>query len=241
MLNNQESAYKFAVKSYESDFMGNMSLSAFFLFLQECAWENAKKNGFGYEFVEEESALWVLTKVKLKMTAYPRWKDAIEIRTWPRSPDGLFAVRDYQLIKDDEVIGMVSSYWLILDKETKRPRRITDFDFAHRGFADKSALGEKLGKIKILEDPIEIDERKVYSSDLDVNGHVNNATYVKWIMDAHSDLNIKKITSFEINFLSELHLKDRFTISYIEQGNKCQYLLKNTLNNKPICYAELNY
>lgn len=239
ILKNTEGIYDFTIKSYESDFQGNMTLSAFFLYLQECAWENAKQNNFGYEFVEEQNALWVLTKVKLKMKQYPKWKEAIKIRTWPRSPEGLFALRDYQLIKDEKMIGLVTSYWLILDKLTKRPRRIMDFDFAHEDFLYETALGESLGKIKVGKDPKEVDQRKVYPSDLDVNGHVNNASYVKWIIDAHSSIQSKEIKSFEINFLSELYINDSFLISCIVSENGYQYVIKNLITDKPICYAEL--
>lgn len=239
ILKNTEGIYDFTIKSYESDFLGNMTLPAFFLYLQECAWENAKQNDFGYEFVEEQGALWVLTKVKLKMKQYPKWKEAIKVRTWPRSPEGLFALRDYQLIKDEKIIGLVTSYWLILDKLSKRPRRIMDFDFAHQDFLCETALGESLGKIKIGIDPKEVDQRKVYPSDLDVNGHVNNASYVKWIIDAHSSIQNKEIKSFEINFLNELYINDSFLISCFVGENGYQYVIKNLLTGKPICYAEL--
>lgn len=240
MLNNSESILDFTIKSYESDLQGNMSLPAFFLFLQECAWENAKQNNFGYEFVEKEGALWVLSKVKLKIDQYPKWKERINIRTWPRKPEGLFAMRDYQLMSEGQVIGSVSSYWLVLDKKTKRPRRISDFDFAHYDFIPERALEESLTKIKVEKDVIEIDRRKVYASDIDVNGHVNNATYVKWIMDAHSLNRTKQIQSFEIHFLSELYLNDSFVISHIVKRDGHQYILLNPLTQKTICHAELS-
>lgn len=240
MLNNQESTYDFVIKSYESDFQGKMSLSAFFLFLQECAWENAKKNGFGYEFVEKEGALWVLSKVKIKMQEFPKWKEHIKIRTWPRGPEGLFALRDYQLLLEGVVIGAVSSYWLILDKKTKRPRRITDFDFSKNDFLKESALEEPLAKIKGSHDLQLIDGRKVYASDLDVNGHVNNATYVRWIYDAFSNESARNLVEFEIHFLGELMLDDEFNIYFEEQHGQAYYKIVN-LENKDICKALVTF
>jgi len=239
MLENTESTLDFVIKSYESDSQGNMSLSAFFLFLQECAWENAKQNNFGYEFVEREEALWVLSKVKIRMSQFPKWKDKIQIRTWPRGPEGLFALRDYQLIFEGEIIGTVTSYWLILDKKSKRPRRISDFDFANDDFSQERALNDSLTKLKIENDAIEMDTRKVYSSDIDVNGHVNNATYVKWIMDAHSLNKTNVIQSFEIHFLGELHLNDSFVISHVLKDDGHQYVIKNPRTQKNICHADM--
>ena len=103
---NQESTYDFVIKSYESDFKGNISLPAFFLLLQECEWENAKKNGFGYEFVEEESALWVLSKVKLKIISLPKWKDKIEIEWAMNCTDDSWAYFIIDFMVSDNIIRL---------------------------------------------------------------------------------------------------------------------------------------
>lgn len=236
MLKSPISKYPFSIKSFNADYNGFLSMSSLFLFLQESAWENAKENGFGYEFVESENALWVLTRVLVKMNRFPRWKENISIKTWPRHRDGLFAIRDYQILMNDDVMGGVSSSWLVLDKKTKRPRKLTDFSFSSYDFHQEKALSELPQKVMLPEFLKMIDQRKVYASDIDVNGHVNNATFVRWIMDAYSSGNQQQINEFEINFLGELKLNDEFLI-YEGMENEEFFFLIKTLENKMVCSA----
>lgn len=241
MQQNKPGIYHFKIKSYESDFKGKMTLHAFFLFLQECAWQNALENGFGYEFVEKEKALWVLSRVKVDLDEIPNWKDTIQIKTWPRQAEGLLALRDYLLFSDEKIIARVSSSWLVLDKKTKRPRRIADFEFSKADFLSEKAIEKPIDKIIMNKDMVGIEERKVYSSDLDVNGHVNNATYVKWITDAHFSISKEQLKTFTINYISELYLEEKFTISYSRTDNIFTYLLKNSETGKEVCSAKLSY
>lgn len=59
MLKHPFGKYNFIVKSYDSDQEGKLNLPALFHFLQECAWNNALANGFGFEYLENENAFWV--------------------------------------------------------------------------------------------------------------------------------------------------------------------------------------
>jgi len=238
MLNHPFSIFPFKIKSYQSDQDGKLTLNSLFHLLQECAWDNARLNNFGYEYLESKNAFWVLSRVLVEMTEYPEWKDEIEIKTWPKGTDGFFAIRDFQITKNGKVFGNATSYWLILDKDSKRPKRLDDFNFIHENFLNESAIDKKLKKITIAGELSEIDKRKVYYSDLDVNKHVNNATYVKWILDSYFSLTMKSISEFEINFLSELLLNDEFIVCDTKDRSD-EFLLKNT-QEKEICKARID-
>lgn len=78
---------------------------------------------------------------------------------------------------------------------------------------------------------------------MDVNKHVNNATYVKWILDSiltSSDHN--QIIEFEINFMSELYLNNQFLVLATEVAGDSQYIvLNNAENNREICRARIRF
>ncbi len=231
--------YNFKIKSYESDKQGFLSISSLFLYLQECAWENAMDNGFGYEFMEKENSFWVLSRVKINMENWPVWKDEIAIKTWPRGPQGLFAIRDFEVTGSKGNIAKVSSSWLILDKETRRPRKLSDFDFAKSDFSGEKAIEGEIEKISIPDNMLLIHQRIVFSSDIDVNGHVNNATYVRWISDAFNAIFEAKFQSFTINFLSELMLDSNFGVWYGWDEKRIVFLLKDE-TGKEICRAKID-
>lgn len=238
MLEYPYSIYKFQIKSYDSDQNGNLTLHALFHFLQECAWDNARLNNFGYEYLNSQNAFWVLSRVIVQMDKYPKWKDEIEIKTWPKGKDGFFALRDFEVYLNGKVIGKVASSWLILDQKSRRPRKLDDFNFVHENFIQESVLERKPDKIIFKGELTEKDNRKVYSSDLDVNKHVNNATYVRWILDSYYSDNRKLISEFEINFISELMLNDRFNVYSFMDGADTFYALKNE-ELKDICRASI--
>ncbi len=238
MLKSPSSTYNFAIKSYEADQYGKLSLHTFFHYLQECAYLNALSNGFGYEFLEKENAYWVLTRVLVQIDKFPHWNDKIQIKTWPRGADGLFAVRDFELLKKGEIIGRVSSYWMVLDKDSKRPKRLDNYEFILSDFIAEEAIGRKLKKISIKGDLVLVSHRKVHSSDMDVNGHVNNATYVRWIMDAFYSNTKSVVKEFEINFLRELMLNDEFKIYKSQEADSSLFLIKN-VKGEDICTVKL--
>lgn len=240
MLKYPYGVYKFSIKSYDTAENGKLTLQSLLHFLQECAWDNARVNDFGFEHLEKENAFWVLSKILIEIDEYPEWKDNIEIKTWPKGVDGLFPIRDFQIFRNGDIIGRVTSYWLILDKDTKRPKRLDKLNFIHKNFFNEIAIDKSLGKITFKGDLQELGKRKVYYSDLDVNKHVNNAIYVKWILDSFfsGELDNKNILEFEINFLSELVLNDEFTVNAVEEKGERFYVLKN-VSNKEVCKARI--
>lgn len=239
MLKYPYSIFSFNVKSYHTDQNGKLTLQALFHLLQECAWDNARLNNFGFEFLKAENAFWVLSRVLVQMNKYPEWKDEIEIKTWPKGADGFFAIRDFEIYCKGELVGKATSFWLILDSKSRRPRKLENFNFIHENFVQESAIDHKLEKIVFNGQLNELESRKVYNSDLDVNKHVNNATYVRWIMDSYfSDVNNKPISSFEINFISELALNEEFTIHKLDTETQQFFVLKN-IHNKEVCRAHI--
>ncbi len=229
MLKHPFGEYKFDIKSYNAGKDGNLTLPSLFLFLQECAWDNARLNDFGYEFLKSKNAFWVLSRILVQMDKYPVWKDEIKIKTWPKGTDGIFALRDFEIIEKENVIGRVTTSWLILDIDTKRPQKLDGFNFFHENFIKEEAIAERLGKINFTGGLEKLDVRKVYYSDLDINKHVNNASYVKWVVDTHfAEKNFQQINEFEINFISELALNDEFTLYQGQntEGKKF-YVIKN--------------
>lgn len=241
MLKHPYGKYNFLIKSYDSDQKGKLTLPALFHFLQECAWDNARLNGFGFEFLKSKNAFWVLSRILVKIDEYPEWKDEIEIKTWPKGADGLFAFRDFEIYSKGRTIGRVTSSWLILDKETKRPQKPANYNFIHKNFINDQAIERKLDKIILNGETKELEQRKVYYSDLDVNKHVNNATYVRWILDSlYSIENKSEITEFEINFLLELSLNDQFTIHTINDENENYFVLRD-IQEREVCIAKIRY
>ena len=181
--------------------------------LQDIASEHAEILGFGYDDMLARNIFWVLTRQKLVMNQWPNWRDNVKIVTWTKPVEGFNAFREFEIFIGEKKIGACTTTWMILDGNKRRP---TKPDFEHN---DKFArmdygLDIRAGRVKQPEEEEKVGVFKVHNSDIDMNNHVNNTRYSKWVLDSipmdyHSALNLKE---FEINFLGETFLDDEVTI-----------------------------
>ena len=67
--------------------------------------------------------MWVLSRLHVRFSRIPDWREQITIETWPSDrTGGIRAQRDFRVLDaDHNVIGEAGSLWLLLSKKTKRP------------------------------------------------------------------------------------------------------------------------
>jgi acyl-ACP thioesterase len=139
----------------------------------------------------------------------PRQTEQIIVRTWPRGWEKLFAIRDFDIQDDAESSVVVArSYGLIVDLEKRRPLRpqaVMDNLPRNEG---RDALAEGGKALDALSGGEKAAERTGAYSDIDFNGHMNNARYVQWIQDILDPgaLEQAKTMRLDINYLSEVKL-----------------------------------
>jgi len=215
----QESALwrgDFRVHSYEIDFKQSATLECLCRYFQEAAWNHAEALGVGYQRLQAENKIWVLSRLLVKITRYPRWAETIHVHTWPRVAKSVFAMRDFEMFDSSgERMVAGASAWLLLDTTTRKPQRVDKLaSEIQKSFPDRRALEQEPQKLGGCEsNPADVDVAVRYS-DIDVNGHVNNSRYIGWLTDAHSmDLHRSQtIKSLEVNFLGETVAGDRLSI-----------------------------
>lgn len=233
------------VGSSNIDLTGKLSIHSLFSFFQEVAWEHATINGFGFEHLKEQGFFWVLSRVHVEIDALPNWTEPITLSTWPSGIEGAFALRDFCLYNKngDKIIGATSS-WLIVDTETRRPRRPDSFK-------DRMPICDTIRATKCNAQKIPGTRNDIiYSyqltskiSDIDVNGHINNTRYVEWAINSfpimfYQNTVIKDIT---INFLSEGFCEEilRVDTKREEQSSYVSSIIRE-LDGKVLAVVEIN-
>lgn len=213
-MNDKVYTEKFKVNSLAVRPNHRLGLVGLLGMLQDVAQNHAEMHGFGYDQMLKSQTFWVLSRQKLVMDQWPRWRDVIEIKTWARPLDGSRAYRDFEIFLLDKKIGECSTTWVILDGRTRRPKSP---DFSLEGFArTDDKLGFEPGKVDALDGVEVLKEFEVRNSDLDMNLHVNNTKYAQWISDSipferHSDGIVRE---YEVNFLAETHLGDHVAVEH---------------------------
>jgi len=243
MTLNQYWTDNYRINSYEVDARGNMPIYSLGKFMQETAYNHAKHLSFGFKDLQDKNLFWVLSRLIIKIEQFPRWLDTIKIRTWPSGVEKLLAFRDFEIMDQNSTpIGRAGSAWLILDSEKRRPQRMTMLQEKIHLFPDNVTPSVEPAKLTDPENPQNHPPFDVRYSDLDLYNHVNNAKYMQWIMDSYPrELHDKyRITTFEINFLSETRLGDQVYVQ-TEQIDPSsdkpvyQHSIRNQFNHRALC------
>lgn len=199
----------YAINTTLVNFNQRLGLVGLLNILQDTATLHAESLGHGYQTSLEQGCFWVLSQQQLRMKHWPVWHDTLTVETWIRNIRGISAIRDYALLLGNKRIGECSTLWLLLDKDTHRPKRLKQLA---DGFLTDEAAALSFAPEKIItpDDLTPWATHAVTISDLDINQHVSNTKYAEWLLDSlpielHRQFTI---ASYAVNFLAETFLGD---------------------------------
>ncbi|HLH55066.1 MAG TPA: acyl-ACP thioesterase domain-containing protein [Verrucomicrobiae bacterium] len=206
----------FPMSSYDVDFRKQATPISIFRIFLEAAWNHAEQLGFGFGALAAQEKLWVLARISIEISMYPRWGDKVSLSTWPRGTSGLFALRDFEIVdQENRMLVAGTSGWLILDAKSHRPQRPDKMNLPGMSGEARTALGrdpQKLPRPERLEAP----KSSAVASycDIDVNDHVNSVTYVGWLLDSYSAEfhHSHSLRSIEVNYIGETRWGDAVSI-----------------------------
>lgn len=206
---------EYEVEIDDIDFSSHMSLMGIAKYMQNIAAHHATELGFDYyKDGIEPKYYWVLSRVKYVLHKSIKWQDQFSLTTYPGGCDKLFAVRLFDIEdENNQPIGHIIGDYILIDTEKKRPTRITDKEpiFEILNFKYE---GEKLDKLAPPENIIGRERRKARYCEIDVNGHMNNTQYIKWILDmlpleTHKE---KEIETLQINYNTSVMYQDEVEV-----------------------------
>lgn len=194
---------KHLVRHHECGPNGNMKLQALMDCLQDIAAEHAEMLGCGMEDLIRRNKIWVLSRLKIRILRFPRLKDELDLLTYPSGHDRLSAFRQYRISCGGEELVQGSSAWVMLDGDTYRPVPMDRaFEDPLPGNEEKKRYFEKFDKFPPFEGK-ELNSFRVGAGDIDLNKHLNNAVYARYIEDALEALepgSSTGISELQINF-----------------------------------------
>jgi acyl-ACP thioesterase len=208
---------EFHLDCFLLDHEGKATLVTYFNLMQEVALKHAMLLGFGKNDMDKRSMFWVLTRMGLKINKTLKWDETIKVMTWSRGIVGPYSFREFKFLNAfDEEIGVASSSWLPLDINSRKPAKLTEQQFINDKSLPNQTVDLTLDKIFIPEKLENGYAHQVVNTDLDINGHANNARYVEWIYNS-LPLNFfshLKNYHFQINYLGEAKLSDNILIKH---------------------------
>nr|WHO55255.1 FATA1 [Atractylodes lancea] len=193
---------KFVIRCYEVGINKTATIETIANLLQEVGGNHAQGVGFSTDgfatttTMRKLHLIWVTARMHIEVYKYPAWSDVIEIETWVQGEGRIGTRRDW-ILKDyanGEVIGRATSKWVMMNEDTRRLQKVSDdvreeyLVFCPRTLrlAFPEENNSSLKKIAKLEDPAEYSRLGLVPrrSDLDMNKHVNNVTYIGWALES---------------------------------------------------------
>ena len=204
-----------SVKSYQTNQYGKASIASLFNILIEAAWAHAQVMDWGYDSLKSNNLFWVLSRIYFQVEKYPAWQDEITLNTWSAGTDGMYAYREYIVENEQgEILFRASTAWLILDMETHKIFRLSDYRTTFPKRIDANACRSP----KRIKPGIHNEKMNFYSvlfSDLDINQHFNSVKYVERVLDDFGIdfLNNNEPAELEVNYLKEGQAGDSIAVT----------------------------
>lgn len=101
-----------------------MLLPALFQLLQEAAIRHADMYGVGAHGIAERGTSWVLNRLAVGLTRYPRRDETLRVETWSTGVRGFRGYREFRLFSGAEQLLAGSSLWLWIDLRTRMLTRV---------------------------------------------------------------------------------------------------------------------
>ncbi|MEJ2544536.1 MAG: thioesterase, partial [Calditrichaceae bacterium] len=202
----------FRIRAYEVGPDGRVTLQSIFNYLQETAGNHSYELGVSVDKLFKQNLTWVLSRVHLRVSKYPFWKQGITVETWPADKDSYYAIRDFRILDETGFeIGQATSSWMMLDLIKRKPVLIPDYIDEMKNKDQNRALDDRFEKLPKLE---RVDSEKLFNvrlSDLDLNQHVNSVNYIEWALESVPEDIMKEfiLSGVEVTYRAESKYGDR--------------------------------
>jgi medium-chain acyl-[acyl-carrier-protein] hydrolase len=218
-----------AIRSYEVDPCGRLTVASFCNYMQEAAANHAHALGVSIQQLIHQNVTWVLSRLALRIHSYPGWGETIRVQTWPSGTRGPFSLRDFRLTgKNDRPLGESVTAWLLIDAKTRLPlRRVPFVSERLPHVKEEHPLSHDLGKLPGLDGHDHEETFRVRRGDLDLNRHVNNVCYIEWVMESLPPdmLDHAVPTDMEVNYIAEAFSGDRVLVRCLKlEGRGLSFL-----------------
>ena len=238
---------RFRVRSYEADARGIATPASVCNYFQEAAGNHAFSLKVSVEQLQERNLTWMLSRLRLQVDRLPRWREDVDVETWPSGASGIFAIRHFVLRSGREELARAATAWLLIDLARRRPVRLTD-EILQLASPDRPVpLPFTNDRVPAPQNPVTEDTVSVRWSDMDVNEHTNNVRYVAWAMDALPEAVHQRVAlaALSVDFLGETRPSEVLMVRSApsQSGDQMRFLteLVKEADDRPVARLESSW
>ncbi len=210
----KEHQHTFCLAAGECNPEGEMPLGMLMNRIIEMATAHANKWGVGYERLIKDNHAWVLSRVAIEATRYPRVNEQYTIVTWIEGYNRYFSQRNFELLDaDGNTLGFARTIWMVIDLTTRQGVNIAELQYISQNVSPRPCPIEPATKMAAVAPTRSATHDFVYS-DCDFNRHVNTVRYIdllmnQFSMDTHDQMQVRRL---EMAFVSESYYGQQATV-----------------------------
>ena len=226
------------IASYETGEQTTLKLSSFLRICQDVSERHLALWGLPYEKMKEDGLVFLFARNCITVHRMPFHREQVLFSTSPHGSLGAQFYRSYTMTdaRTGEILAELNQASVIVDAATHkilRPRI-----FSQYGVDIGQTDGRFLDKITAPEEMPLVGERPVYYSDLDYNGHLNNAIYADILCDFFpGGMMGKSLSEVQINYISECRFGDKLKLYAQEQDGIVYFCGKHERGVSFVCRA----
>lgn len=209
------------IASYDGDLNRRIKPSSILKYQQEIGELHLDSVGLKYSYLYNKGMVFLLTRAMGIIYKAPCFEDKVTLSTYSCGPKGVNFVRGYEFTDSDGNVLIHSvSLFVLTDPQGHnilRPSAADVFDIKHNDLIKEKELPQRIILPQTMKNE---SERVIRFTDIDYNGHLNNAIYADIAMDyAPTEMSCMPLRRYDINFLGEAKLGDSLGIStHTENG-----------------------
>ena len=176
---------KLVIRSEQVDMTRHLRMAELFRLLMEVSIAHTEDLGCTRAETLDKGLLWIITRQLVEIDEMPEYDDEITLRGWQGDMLHVFFPRFYEIEKKGRVVVRAQALWALIDQETREIIMPEDYGIELPGrpgsddmFLTAIVIPESAGE------PVSCTETVTRFSQMDINGHMNNASYFDMIDDA---------------------------------------------------------
>ncbi len=203
---------KYLVRVDETDADSRLTMLSLFGYMQDLICAQVADIKIGLNDLNRKGLTWVLSRAKIEMEYCPEYGDCVLAETWAGPIKRYYVPRHvlFRSVNTGNVVARASTFWLMLDLKSFAPMDpVLYYPSVQEDHTQPEFFGSA-GTIKSTpgSGPLEF---RAFSSQIDINNHVNNRYFPTYIQDwiAEEIRCPVRLVSLCIHFNSVIRFEER--------------------------------
>lgn len=221
----------YMVKPSECNAQQELPLSLLVAQVIDIATDHANLLGIGFLNLEGDGLGWVLSRLSVEMSRWPKNGESYVLSTWIESYNAHFSERNFSIVSENgDVLGYVRTIWTIIDLYSHKGVGTAGTVLAPEMIRGSECPIPKHSRNRRADDMKSVEYTFKYC-DLDFYRHVNTVRYISLLLNQFSleDFDTHTLSRFDIAFAHEAKYGQTAIIQIKDEDTKTPGLLPESM------------